>query len=133
MRTFLVYWFWPNPGGWQYADPKVAIALAGCGALILLSFIIKYWRGQLQSSITRSLTSSWSTVLFWFGLLGVIFIICRVEMIQFMAMRLLWLLWALSLGLYALYQLLRFRRRHYVLLDRVKVLDERDKYLPRKK
>lgn len=133
MRTFLTYWVWPNPGGWHYNDTKITVALLLCGILILLSFVIRTWRTRLQSSITRTLTSGWSRAAFWFGVTGIVLIVSRVETIQFLAMRLLWFLWALALVLYLLFQLLQFRRRHYTLLKRVQVSDERDKYLPGKK
>jgi len=130
MKQFLVYWLWPNPGMWTYGDKKILMAIVLCGILVLLSFTIKFWRSQLQNSVTRSLSNSWSRATFWFGIVGLILIVSRVETIQFLSMRVLWALWFLSFFLYAVFQLIQFRRRHYVLLKRVHVVDERERYLP---
>jgi hypothetical protein len=133
MKQFLIYWVWPNPGGWHYDDRKITVALVLCGALIVLSFIIRFWRSRLKNTVTRNLSSSWSRATFWFGVVAIILIVSRVEEIQFMAMRLTWALWFGALFLYLLFQFFQFRRRHYTLLERVQVVDERDKYLPHNK
>lgn len=70
---------------------------------------------------------------FWFGIVGAILVASRVEMIQFMAMRLMWALWLLCLVLYAFIQFVQFRRKHYTVMQRTQVVDERDKYLPQSK
>jgi ABC-type bacteriocin/lantibiotic exporter with double-glycine peptidase domain len=48
-------------------------------------------------------------------------------------MRLLWVLWVALAALYVFFQVLQFTRRHYTVAARTVVLDERAKYLPRKK
>lgn len=133
MKPFLVYWFWPNPGGWSYVSPKIEAALIALAVMLCLSFVISAWRRRLANPVTRNLSGSWSAASFWFGLVGIALVVSRVEAIQFLAMRILWGVWVLSLALYLIYQILQFKRRHYVLLKRVEVTDERDKYLPRKK
>lgn len=133
MKMFLSYWFWPNPGGWHYQDFRVQMLLAGCLILIILSFVLRFWRGRITSSVTRSLSASWSLSAFWFGIVALTLVVSRAESIQFLAMRFLWALWVLVLVLYALLQLVQFRRRHYTVIRRTQIVDEREKYLPRKK
>ncbi|MBP7114226.1 MAG: hypothetical protein KBA40_02105 [Candidatus Peribacteraceae bacterium] len=124
------YWFWPNPAGWRYTDFPVQTLLAVCAALIILSFVIGYWRKRVKNPITKNLSKSWSSAALWFGLVGIVFVVSRVEMIQFLAMRAMWALWLLCLVAYAFFQFIQFRRRHYTVMQRTQVVDEREKYLP---
>ncbi len=133
MKQFLTYWFWPNPGEWHYHDSQVASLVLVCVVMMILSFAVRHWRSTLQNPITRQLSSTWSSVLFWLAVVGLVLVVSRVEMIQFLAMRGLWALWALFFVLYAALQVLQFRRRHYTVIGRTQVIDERDKYLPRRK
>ncbi len=133
MKLFFSYWLWPNPAGWHYNDQKVTIVLGVCAALIVLSFVIRFWRSKNVSPMTKSLSRSWSSASLWFGLSGLIFAVSRVETIQFLSMRLLWALWVLVLALYLVFQIIQFRRRHYTVMERIQIVDEREKYLPRKK
>jgi uncharacterized membrane protein len=133
MNQLLTHWFWPNPGGWSYGDPKVQAVLAGCVLLIALSFGISYWRKSVKNPVTRKLSSSWSGTVLGFGIAALILAVSRVEIIQFISMRALWVVWALSFVLYGLFQLMAFRNRHYVVLEKKRTVDGRDKYLPRKK
>lgn len=87
----------------------------------------------MKNPITRNLSSSWSSALFWFGFVAAFLIVSRVETIQFLSMRLLWLFWGLFAALYVFFQILNFRRRHYTVLERAQVIDEREKYLPKSK
>lgn len=130
---FFSYWLWPNPAGWSYQDTRVEVLLLLSFVLIASSFFIGRWRTKQKNPITRNLSSGWSTAALWFGLVSLVLTISRVEMIQFMSMRLLWALWFLVLVLYMFLQFVQFRRRHYTVLERTQVVDERDKYLPRKK
>lgn len=127
----LSYWLWPNPAGWHYTDTRVQIILGLCIALVLLSFVISFWRRSIKNPITKSLSRSWSSASLWFGLLGIVFVVSRTEMIQFLAMRLLWVLWLLCAIFYIGFQFIQFRRRHYTVMQRMQVTDERDRYLPR--
>ncbi len=129
--NLFVYLFWPNPAGWQYSDSRVQMLLGFCAFLIVLSFAIRYWRRGIKNPITKNLSKSWSAASFWFGIVGIIFVASRVEMIQFLAMRALWALWILCIGLYVFFQFIQFRRRHYTVMQRTQVTDERDKYLPK--
>lgn len=133
MKMFLSYWFWPNPAGWHYSDQKVAIVFGVCAAFILLSFVIRFWRSKHVNPMTKSLSRSWSSASFWFGLSALILTVSRVETIQFLSMRLLWALWVLAFALSLLFQIIQFRRRHYTVMERIQIVDEREKYLPRKK
>lgn len=133
MTQFFSHWFWPNPGGWHYNDIKVQLVLGACVAMIALSFLLRVWRSRQKNAMTRSISASWSGTVLAFGIVALVMTISRIETIQFFSMRALWLLWALCLGLYVLAQVLNYRNRHYVVLDRKRTVDERDKYLPRKK
>ncbi|NOS67004.1 MAG: hypothetical protein HOO67_01400 [Candidatus Peribacteraceae bacterium] len=130
---FLAYLFYPNPGRLTYSSPVIIAALVACAALVVLSFAIKYWRGQVQNAVTKKLSRAWSSISFWFGLTGLVLVVARVEKIQFVAMRFLWVLWALVLILLIALQWRIFRSRHYEVLPRVGKVDPRDQYLPGKK
>ena len=133
MKSFLSYWLWPNPAGWYYDDTKVVALIVVCGALVLLSFVLRFWRSQVSNLVTRSLTASWSSASFWSGVVGLLFVVSRVETIQFLSMRILWALWMLSIALYLFFQCTQFRRKHYVVIERAQIVDEREKYLPKKR
>ncbi len=133
MKQFFSQWFWPNPGGWHYADTKVQIVLAACVLLIALSFVLKYYRSRVKNPVTRKLSASWSGAAMTFGVIALVLTVSRVETIQFVSMRALWVVWALSLALYVALQFMAFRNRHYVVMEKRSTFDGRDKYLPRKK
>ena len=130
---FLSYWFWPNPGNVHYSSPKVELILAVCFGIILLSLVLRWWRAGLANPITRKLPSSWSSATFWFGFTGLVLVVSRVEMIQFLAMRVLWLVWGIVLAVYVLFQFIQFRRRHYVIVKQERKESVIDKYLPERK
>lgn len=133
MQQYLVYWFWPNPGNVYYSSPKVLIVMAVCALFVIASFAVRYWRKTLRNPVTKTLSASWPMALLWFGIVGLILVICRVEMIQFLAMRFMWVLWGLVLIVYAVFQLVNFRRRHYVIVAKEKTIDLKDRYMPGKK
>lgn len=133
MKQFLIYWVWPNPGAWTYSDPKIMTAIALSCLLVVGSFFISAWRRKQSNPQTRMLSASWSSASFWFGLVALFLIVCRVELIQFFAMRALWIVWFGSLALYVVLQVLQFQRRHYTVIGRPTIVDVREKYLPRKK
>jgi low temperature requirement protein LtrA len=133
MKLFFSYWFWPNPAGWHYQDTKVQLVLLGCLVMVLGYFAIRFWRSKLRNPITRSLSASWARASMVFGVVAAVLVVSRVETIQFVSMRAMWAVWLLCLALYILIQLLNFRRRHYVIVEKQHVVDERDKYLPKKK
>ncbi len=133
MKQFVVYLLWPNPGNLSYASPKVQVLLAACAVLIVLSFALRFWRRGMQNPVTKRLSRSWPSAAFWFGITGLVMTVSRVEMVSFLAMRLLWVIWLLILGLYLFIQVRIFRVRHYQPLPREHSEDPRDKYLPHKK
>ena len=133
MKSFFTYWLWPNPAGWHYQDSRVLVLLAVSVGLILFSFILRTLRSRLSNSVTRQLVSGWPSASFWFGIVALVLTVSRVETIQFLSMRVLWALWAFFLVCYVLVQVVQFRRRHYTIVRQMHVVDERDKYLPRRK
>lgn len=133
MKQFLIYWVWPNPGAWTYSDPKVSTAIVLALVLLVGSFALSAWRRRQSNPQTRLLSASWSSASFWFGFIALFLIVCRVEYIQFLAMRVLWVVWFVALALYIFFQILQFRRKHYTVLGRPTIVDVREKYLPRKK
>lgn len=133
MKAIAVYLFWPNPGGWSYGDTKVMVLLGVLTALFVLSFAVRIWRSRLESPITRKLSARWSSGLFWFSVVGAFLVVCRIEFIQFLAMRLLLILWGIAFALFFILQFLRFRSRHYTVVGRTAIVDERERYLPRRR
>ena len=134
MNAFLLYVFYPNPGHLTYGSMQVVAILVLCVVLIALSFGINYWRGRVQNSITKKLTRAWSSISFWFGVVGLVLIVARVEKIQFIAMRFLWVLWVAALAFAIFVQYRLFRMRHYEVMPRVMTKeDPRAKYMPGKK
>ena len=101
--------------------------------LIVLSFVIGRVRHRIGNPITRSLMSGWPTAALWFGIVALFLTVSRVETIQFLSMRLLWAFWLLFLVLYVALQFLQFRRRHYTVVQKSHVIDERERYLPKRK
>jgi|SRR3989338_8978233 len=130
MRDLLVYLLWPNPGNADYTSPKALALIAICALMVLGSFTVRYWRNRLQNPVTKRLSRSWASAAFWFGIIGLFFIVCRVEEIQFLAMRLWWLLWLAALLVYVVLQVRIFRARHYQVLPQERTNDPRRKYLP---
>ena len=133
MTQFLSYWFYPNLGTAPYDNPKVMTALIVSIACIALAFAIMWWRKSIRNPITKKLSSSWSMAAFWFGIVGVMLTVSRAEGIQFLSMRILWVVWGLALAAYVFFQVLQFRRRHYTVVEKQKSTSELDRYLPKKK
>jgi len=129
----LSYWFYPNPGSANYGSPKVLILFGVLGVFFLASFALAAWRNRHQNSVTRRLAKSWAAALRWFSIIGIVLIICRVEEIQFFAMRILWAVWGLSIIVFILLQAWFWKRMHYSIIPRSTTEDPREKYLPRKK
>lgn len=131
--SILRYLFHPNPGHAGYPDTAIIGLFILLGALVALSIIIRLWRGRIGNPMTRTLSRSWSSAAFWFGLIGLILVVARVEAIQFIAMRFLWVLWWGSVGLYVLFQVRQFMTRHYAVVREVRSVDPLMKYLPGRK
>lgn len=133
MDAFLRYWFYPNPGNAAYQTPSMVYLLILCGALIIASILIRFWRSRLTNPVTKKLSRSWGPAAFWFGIVGLVLIVCRVEQIQFLAMRFTWVLWFAVFAVYVIIQIRLFRMRHYEVLPKVRYEDPLEKYLPKKK
>jgi hypothetical protein len=127
------YLFWPNPGTTSYSNPKVVAVLFICGAMLVASSLIKRWRLKQGNPVTKRLSKSWATASLWFGVVGLVLAVSRVEGIQFIAMRLWWLVWGVGLLLYVALQIRIFRARHYEILPQDTSSDPRAKYLPKQK
>lgn len=130
----LNYLFWPNPPAPLYSSPKVIVILLICAALIVSSVIIKRWRLRHHNAVTRKLSRTWQSALFWFGIVGLFMVICRVEGISYLSIRFWWIIWGVSALLYVGFQIKNFRSRHYeVLPTQSQEEDPLEKYLPKKK
>lgn len=134
MSDFFVYLFWPNPANAMYDSPKALALLVACSLMVASSFAIKHWRKSIHNAPTKKLSRSWPSATFWFGLIGLFLVVCRVEGISFVSMRVWWLLWLIALVLYIFIQLKMFKARHYNVVPKSKTeATQRDKYLPKKK
>lgn len=133
MTSFFVYLFWPNPGGWTYSSSAALSLLVLSILLIVSSFAISRWRASLHNPRTRLLSRSWSSASLWFGVSALVLVVSRVESIQFIAMRVLWILWLFFLAAFVVFQVVQFRRRHYTIAPPQRVIDQREKYLPKAK
>lgn len=132
MYQLFRYLFWPNPGFAAYGDADMLGLAGACILLIIASFVISFWRRK-QSSMTRKLSASWSSVAFWFGIAGLVLVVARVEDIQFIAMRFLWIVWGVLLLTYVFFQVRRWRLKHFEVLPTTQTHDPRDPYLPKAK
>lgn len=133
MKDFFVYLFWPNPGNADYDSPKALALLIVCALMIVISIGLSFWRKKQGNPIMKKLSRSWASASFWFGLVGLILVVSRVEQIQFIAARVLWIVWAAALAFYLFVQIRSFRARYYTVLPHEPILDPRSKYLPKKK
>jgi hypothetical protein len=132
MINVLSYIFWPNPGNAHYDSPKAMALIIICALMVVGSFVLSQWRKKASAGMRKS-SKSWPTASFWFGLIGLVLVVARVEQIQFIAMRLWWILWALFLVLFIGFQVKNYRARHYEVIPTITEDDPRAKYLPKKK
>lgn len=133
MKSFLIYLVWPNPGNAGYDNPKIQVLLVVCVLLVLLSFTMRFWRRSMRNPVTKRLSRTWPSAAFWFGLIGLVLVVSRVEGIGFLAMRLWWIILAGVVALYLFFQVKIFRARHYQQVPREFTDDPREKYLPHRK
>lgn len=133
MDRILRFLFWPNPGGAHYSSPSMLALLGVSAALVVLWFVLRLWRKKTQNPMTRKLSASWSGAALGFGIAGFILVVARVEGIQFIAMRFLWVLWGLVGLAYLFLQFRLWRARHYEVLPQVRHEDPLEKYLPQRK
>lgn len=133
MKDFLVFLFWPNPGNASYTSPKALVLFVFCALLIAVAVGISFWRKRMTNPQMKKISRSWGTASFWFGLVGLFLVVARVEQIQYLAMRFLWLIWILLAVLYVFIQVKRYRARYYEVLPSQTTVDPRVKYLPKQK
>ena len=137
MRTallnLLTYLFWPNPANASYSSPKAMALIIFCALLIVASVALSLWRQKMTNPVSKKLTRSWPSAAFWFGFSGLILTISRVEQIQFISMRFLWLVWLVIAVLFIAVQWRLFKARHYQVLPKKVSHDPRAKYLPKRK
>lgn len=129
----LSYLFWPNPGNAYYSSPSMLIMLAVGVGLIVLAVVLRFWRQGLQDAMRKKLSRSWPATAAWFGLVLLFLVVARVEQIQFFAMRVLVLLWAVALLLAIVFHARRFRSKYYEIIPTKVVDDPREQYLPKKR
>jgi len=133
MKAFLIYLVWPNPGNASYDNPKIQALLVVCVLLIIFSFAMRFWRRSMRNPVTKRLSRTWSPAAFWFGLIGLVLVVSRVESIGFLAMRLWWIILAGVVAFYLFIQYKIFRARHYQQVPREFTDDPRERYLPHRK
>ncbi len=129
----LTYIFYPNPGNASWDSQKAFALIIACGLLVVASFVIKYWRKRQQNPVTRKLSRSWSVSAFWFGIIGLILVLARLETISYVSMRLWWGVWAAAFIFYLYVQVRLFRARHYEVMPKERSDDPRERYLPQRK
>lgn len=133
LSPMLHFLFATNPAGVSYGSTSMLFLFALCGGLIIASFALRAWRKNLSNPVTKKLSRSWSSAAFWFGLIGLVMTVCRIEQIQFLAMRFFWLLWVIAAVATLYFQYRQFKARHYKVLPRQSGADPRDRYLPKKR
>jgi hypothetical protein len=127
------YWLYPNPGNAHYISLKALAVISICVVLIVGSLAVSKWRKGMDSSVTKKLTKGWAGKMRLFAFVGIFLVICRVEEIQFFAMRGLLMTWGITLFIYVVFQAWWFKRKNYKIIKKKRITDPRDKYLPGKK
>lgn len=127
------YLFWPNPGNAHYSDPNMVLLLAVGLALAVASLGLRAWRAGLADHRMKKLSGGWQTASLWFGVTLLFLVVCRVETIQFLAMRALIFIWGIAFLTYVVWQVRRFRKQYFQIVPRKATEDAREKYLPKKK
>lgn len=131
--NILSYLFWPNLGVSSYDNPKVLALIVVCVGLVIASFIVRFWIRKTATPVLRKIAKGWPTALLSLGLTGLLLIVSRVEGVQYLSMRVLWIVWAAAAVFYAFLQIKKYRQRYYEVLPAVSVEDPRSKYLPKRK
>lgn len=131
--SIVTYLLWPNPESVPYSNPKVMALLGICAAFVVLSFAVRRWRLHLSNPVTKRLSKSWASATAWFGIVGLVLAVARVEQISYVSMRLWWGVWLLALLFTVFVQAKRWRAMHYQVLPKEKMNDPREKYLPKRK
>lgn len=117
----------------MYSSPK-ALALLILSVLLLVgAAVLSAWRKRHSNPRVKHLSRSWASVSFWLGLIGLFLVVARVEEIQFLAMRIWWVLWVVAAVLYVFFQIRHFRAQYYQVLPADTSTDPRAAYLPKRK
>ncbi len=132
-QTILGYLFYPNPANAHYSSPKAALLLALCLVAIVVSFVLPRVRNAWQNGQLKKLSKSWASACGWFGWTGLVLVVARVEEIQYVSMRFIWVLWGAALAAYVFVQVRSFRSRYYEVLPAASMQDARADYLPKRK
>ena len=133
ITEWLGYIFWPHPPHAAFFSVKVQIAFWICVAFVAVSVALRLWRNGIKNSVTKKLSKSWASTLQWYGLIGIVLVVARVVEAQYIAMRLWWIVWLVSLCVYVFVQVRMWRSRHYEIIPSKTVSDPRDPYLPSRK
>lgn len=133
MNDFLTYLFWPNPGNAAYTSPKALVLLIVCACAVIASFIVPRLRARSHDAQFKKLSRTWATAAGWFGWTGLVLVIVRVEEIQYLSMRFLWVFWGVALLGYLALQVKLYRSRYYAIIPNRPAEDDRAKYLPSRK
>ncbi len=133
LSTLPRWLFSPLPVRPEYLDTQILALLILCVGLIVAAVILRFWRKNLPGASFKKLSRSWPTAATWFGIIGLILIVARVEGIQYVAMRFWWVVWGLAALAYIFVQLRLFRAKHYEIIPTAQAEDPRDAYLPKAK
>lgn len=133
LQSLFIYLFWPNPGNAGYDSTSMQALLAMCILLLVFSFIFRFFRSRMSNPVLKKISRSWSSAAFWFGVIGLLFVVSRVEGVGFLAMRMWWVAWGILILLYIGVQIRLFRMRYYERLPAEAAHDPRNRYLPKRK
>jgi steroid 5-alpha reductase family enzyme len=133
MNDFLTFLFWPNPGNADYTSPKALLLLVLCIAAVVTSFVLPRLRARWQDPQLKKVSGSWAAACGWFGWSGLLLVIARVEEIQYLGMRFLWVIWGAALAAYLALQVRVYRNRYYEVIPNRPTQDARAQYLPKRK
>ncbi len=124
--------FSPLPPRPEYLDTQILALILLCVGLIAGAVVLRFLRRNAGASF-KKLSKSWPAAATWFGIIGLVLIVSRVEGIQYIAMRFWWLVWGLAALAYAVLQVRLFRAKHYEIIPTARAVDPRDQYLPQAK
>ena len=133
MNDVLTFLFWPNPGNADYTSPKALLLLVLCLAAVVASFVLPRLRAGWKNPQMKKVSGTWASACGWFGWSGLLLVIARVEEIQYLGMRFLWVLWGAALAAYLALQVRTYRNRYYEVIPNRPTQDARSQYLPKRR
>lgn len=131
-QSILSYIFYPNPANADYTSPKALALLIVCVLAIVASFVLPRLRNSWNPQL-KKLSKSWAAACGWFGWTGLVLVISRVEEIQYVSMRFLWVIWGVFLVGYLFLQVRLYRARYYEIIPSRPIQDDRAQYMPKRK